>query len=309
MWRAKHRTRPLKAAIHGACQADALRRMLENHPSCAGQIEFFPLEENFKMTDTDLDEFENVIAPQLDVFIFQPDRGIARADRFTSFAMVQHLRPNCLWVSFPMFRFEVYSPFFNYPLSQLGRTPYDYVDFAVIAQFLKGVPEEQVAERVAKVELDDAMIDQLLEWAYGKIEARENGEMGQVDVLVSPFVREHVREQKLFHTINHPGLAVMSHLAEGVLERLHELGALDRAHHDEPFEDHLGQIRLPLHPSIQRSFELPADREFFHKGNVVSEQGAISRTFEYLRGVDRKLLEQSLEYLREQRPWFEALDQ
>lgn len=307
-WRAKHRARPLKAAIHGACQADALRRMLDGHPACAGQLEFFPLEENFKMTDADLDQFVNEIAPQLDVFIFQPDRGLGQADRFSSFAMVQHLRADCLWVSFPMFRFEVYSPFYNYPLSQLGKTPYDYVDFAVVAEFLKGTPEQQVAERIAAIELDDAQIDQLLNWAYGKIEARETGEMGQVDVLVSPFVRRHVREQKLFHTINHPGLAVMSHIAEGVLDRLHELGALDRRYGGEPFEDRLDQIRLPLHRSIQRSFDLPEDREFFHKGRVIPEHEAIATTYRHLAGLDRKLLQESLEYLTAQRPWFAILN-
>lgn len=307
VWRAKHRHRPLKAAIHGACQADALRKMLENHPACAGQIEFFPLQENWRMTDAELDEFERVIAPQLDVFIFQPDRGIARADRFSSMGMVQHLRPDCLWVSFPMFAFGVYAPFVDYGPPELGPSPFEYLDFSIVAQFLAGVPEPDVPAALAALELDDAAIADVVDWAMKKVEAREVGEMGTVDVLVSHFLRDRMRSEKLFHTINHPALPVMSHLAEGVLERLHALGALDRRYDGDPFEDHLDQIRLPIHPSIQRSFGLPSDAEFIFNGRVVSDEEAVSQTYAYLRGVDRELLAESLEQQIAKRSWFDLL--
>ena len=167
------------------------------------------------MTDADIEQFEKEIAPQLDVFIFQPDRGIAFEDKFTSFAMVQHLRPDCLWVSYPMIYMSVYAPFFNYPLPELGKTPFEYIDFAVVAQFLKGVPAEQAAAQIARIELDDSMIEELINQSIESVEARETGEMGQVDVLISPFIRENLRKQKLFHTINHPGLAVMSQDGRG----------------------------------------------------------------------------------------------
>lgn len=306
-WRAKHRRRPLKAAIHGACQADAMHKMLAGHPSCAGNIEFIPLEENFKMTDADIEQFEKEIAPQLDVFIFQPDRGVAFEDKFTSFAMVQHLRPDCLWISFPIIYMSVYAPFFNYPLPELGKTPFEYIDFAVVAQFLKGVPAEQAAAQIARIELDDSMIEELINQSIESVEARETGEMGQVDVLISPFLRENLRKEKLFHTINHPGLAVMSKMAEGVLDRLHALGALDHRYAGEPFDDHLDQIRLPIHPSIQKAFGLAEDSEFFYKQNLVTEQQAIDTTYAYLAGVDRDVLEDSLRHQTAVRPWFAAL--
>lgn len=281
--------------------------MLERHPSCTGNIEFIKLEENFKMTDADIEQFEKEIAPQLDVFIFQPDRGIARADKFSSFAMVQHLRPDCLWVTFPMFSFPVYSPFFQYPLTELGKTPFDYIDFAIIAQFLKGVPAEDAAAQIAQIELDDAMIERMTDHAIARVEAREHGEMGEVDVLVSPFLRENMRKEKLSHTINHPGLKVMSYLTEGVLNRLHALGALDHKYAGEPFSDHLSQIRLPIHPSIQRAFDLAGDSDFFHKQNVITERQAIDTTYAYLAHVDRGLLEESVRQQTEVRPWFSVL--
>lgn len=307
IWRARHRQRPLKAAVHGICHATALRKMLDQHPSCAGNIEFIPMKKSFRMTEADIEQFEREIAPQLDVFIFQPDRGVARPDRFSSFSMVQHLRPDCLWVTFPILHFSVYAPFFHYPLPELGEIPFDYFDFAIVAQFLEGIPSDQAAKRIAEIELSDEWIERTVDSVLGRVEAREHGEMGQVDVLVSPFLRENLRKEKLFHTIDHPGLTVMSHLAEGVLDRLHTLGALDNKYAGEPFEDQLDQIHLPVHPSIQRAFGLEEDSRIIFTEGAVSEQVVIDRTYEFLAAADRELIEESLRQQQQVRPWFSVL--
>lgn len=281
--------------------------MLDQHPSCAGNIEFIPLKKSFRMTEADIDQFEREIAPQLDVFIFQPDRGVARPDRFSAFSMVQHLRSDCLWVTFPILHCSVYAPFYHYPLPELGEIPFDYFDFAIAAQFLNGVRSDQAAERIAEIELSDEWIARMVEQVIGRVEAREHGEMGQVDVLVSPFLRKNMRKEKLFHTIDHPGLAVMSHLAAGVINRLHALGALDNQYAGDPFEDHLNQIHLPVHPSIQRAFGFEEDSQIVFTEGVVSEQAVIDQTYEFLAAADRGLVEESLRQQIAVRPWFSVL--
>ncbi|MBJ7354132.1 MAG: hypothetical protein JHC98_04845 [Thermoleophilaceae bacterium] len=295
----------MRAAVYGACHAEALRGMLASDPRTAG-IEFIPLVECFRMSEAEITEFETTIAPRLDVFIFQPVTALSLGERFSASQVIGHLRPGCQKIAFQYPHLELYTPFHNYPAAELGRAPFDYLDFEIVGQYLHGTRRADVAARLAERDLDDATVREIARWSIEELAAREHGDTGPVDIEITGIVRDRMEHEMLFHTINHPGLAVMAHVAESAIRLMDEAGHADASLAHPPLTDPFTDIHIPVHPAIQRVYGLSEDAEFLHKGQRVSQDEAIARTYDYLEGFDRELILASVDRLTAARPWFEA---
>lgn len=302
--RSKKRDGPLRAASYGFCHAEALQEILAVDPRCASEIEFFPLRECFRLSEEDLDNFEQSIAPQLDILIFQPVRAGTLGHRRSSDAIKRHVSPDCLKVSFPIFRFDLYTPHFSYPVPEAPKPPFDYLDFSIVKQFLEDVPVGDARPGSQALEISDGVLDRIANWAFVDIKNRELGEYGKIDVRLSDVVRERMGDAVLFHTINHPAAPIMSEVVEQTVAKLHELGATsDVSAEPPPTPDRFADIHLPVHPSVQRYLGLDDPTPLTHGGVVISDEEAVGRSYEYLEEIGHDMAAASLERLRATHPW------
>jgi hypothetical protein len=302
--RDKKRDGPLSAASYGFCHAEALQEILAEDPRCAGEIEFTPLRECFLLTEEDLDHFEREVAPQLDVLIFQPVRAGTLGHRRSSDAIKKHVSPECVKLSFPIFRFDLDTPHFSYPVPEAPKPPFDYLDFSIVKQFLDGTPVAEALPGSRALEISDGVLDRIAHWAFVDLKNRELGEYGKIDVRLLELVRERMGQEVLFHTINHPAPAIMSAVVEQLVEKLHEAGEIaDVAAGPGPQPDHFAKIHLPVHPSVQRYLGLEDPTPLTHGNKTISDAEAVGRTYEYLEQIGREMASASLERLRATHPW------
>lgn len=280
--------------------------MLESDPRCSEAVDFIPLLEVHKMSDTDIAEFEKSIAPQLDIFIFQPIAALSLGERFSASSVTSFLSPDCLKISFQYPHLEAYTPFHNYPAAALGRAPFDYLDFEIVGQYLNGVRLDDVAKRLDERQLDDATVREIARWSIDELAAREIGDTGPVDIEITSLVRDRMEHEVMFRTINHPALPVMSHIADGAIELMDAAGIADKSIQQGPIMDPFARHNVPVHREVKRVFGLADDSELIYKGERISRDTAIAETYRYLGGFDRARIIESIDRLSAARPWFEA---
>jgi hypothetical protein len=301
-----------KAVVYGACHADALRACLARDKRVSEVLEFLPLKACFEMSERDVARFETEIAPNLDVFIYQPVSGKRIGQRFASASLLEFLRPDCITISFQYLHFELYTPFVNYPSRAMGPSPFDYLDYTIVEAYLGGLSPERAVDRAAVIKLSDEMLEQVQTQVFTELRKRETGETGPVDITLTDFIEANYRDYCLFHTINHPTGILFSDLSERVLDHLHQFGfAGPRDCVESSVDlDPLNETHFPCPTRIYEQVGLTFRDEAFryHRKAINPLEGA-RRTYRYLEREGRQRVEDAIDRLASKRPWFRgALD-
>jgi hypothetical protein len=152
---------PLRAAVYGFCHAQALHEILASDPRVAGELEFIALNECFKMTGAEMDELVESIAPQLDVLIYQPVSGRTLGKQVSGAEIRTIVREDCVQITFPIFRCDFYTPHFSYPVPEAPRPPFDYIDFGIVDQFLRGTQQSSARPGAQWLEFDDQVVSEI----------------------------------------------------------------------------------------------------------------------------------------------------
>jgi hypothetical protein len=295
--------RPLRAAVYGFCHAQALQKILAADPRVAGTLEFVELDECFKMTDEAMNELVGTIAPKLDVLIYQSVSGKTLGKQVSGPEIRALVPDDCLRISFPIFRFDFYTPHFSYPAPEAPKPPFDYLDFGIVDQFLRGTPLSSARPGALTLEFDQHVVDEIRESTLTEIDRRDYDDLGLLSVTLADVVRDRANAEVLFHTINHPGSTLMSALAERTIAALASAGVIDSKGGPIAAGDPFAEIQLPVHPSVQRAIGIPGGGPLIHKGRLYSDEEAVQLTYEYLRSMDRRIVADSMDRFLESQTW------
>lgn len=230
--------------LHANCQGDALRPLLENTPAFARLFEIrqrcnYTREE---VTDQDL----------AGCGLFLHQRLAPHWGEISTGRLLPRLAQGCQAIILPNLFFKGYWPFWTHAVKGI-----DFADSLLEKLLAAGLSPEDALRLYLKG--DPALlgdVEAVAEDSLAREEAKEAGE----PIRTAHILRERWREEQLFLTVNHPGRALLFHVAEEVL-RLLGLGALPesvRRAYAHPQED----FWLPLHPALGPRLKLPfATRE------------------------------------------------
>ncbi|RIA46302.1 hypothetical protein DFR49_0840 [Hephaestia caeni] len=238
--------------IHANCQASAIARMLaDNLPA----ISIKSREAHVIDVARDREAFLVDIA-EADVVICQPIADGYRGVDFLSLSYVRdHVTPGTTVLTFPSIFFRGHHPqiFYARVIPNVPGAP-PYHDAHILALYADGHSPAEIAELVGsehflapefvKAEADQSLRDLAL---------RE--EAAAIDLPLSAFIAEHLAEDRLFHTINHPQPLLFAQLCRAVSERLDLPWPAER-----PPRDYLSIPSLPLYPSVKAALQIDSPR-------------------------------------------------
>jgi hypothetical protein len=206
----------LRAGVYGNCQSEALRLVLRDHAPFSERFEILNIAPVHQMTAVQRQELID-LAPSLDLLITQ-SIGDAYAPA-TSSAVLASLRPTAQRIVIPGAWFNAYFPDVIYPREPNGAplrgAPTDYHSYIVHRAFLQDAKKSEALRRL-QLEIDPAIVTENLSRNMAETRMREEG----ADVVLSDFIEERFRSEKLFHVVNHPSAPLIFHLADRVLDLL-----------------------------------------------------------------------------------------
>lgn len=305
-------TRKLKAAVYGACHADALETVLHAHPDLREAVEFIPLEPCMTVTEPQMADFERVL-PELDVLIHQPISSASRGDRFASAALLERMGAGATPISFPYFHFELYTPFITAPDPRLPPAPSDYVDYLLAALVVRGEDDPAVVERLQTFEGCDAHAVLMRGASMYELQFREERVLPgdrPLDVRVLERVRAAHAEERLCHTNNHPGPTVMGWIGDDVADRLRQVLGLPPVPPPAAARpDPLGDIDYPALPFVRSAFGLAFEDAPVVRlnGQTVGLARYVAQQRPYWEGVAPSTLRAIFEDTLPPRRWYGAL--
>lgn len=143
-----------------------------------------------------------------------------------------------------------------------------------IAELLRGWAEgisiDETLERMTDVAWNDAIYADAPRRSLAELARRERS----ADVEITSYLTDHLAEQKLFHTMNHPSNRLLLEYAKRIVTKM---GETESAPVTPPAAEMLGQFRLPLNPGARRWLSLQFEDETDYVGHaqVASEDGRL----------------------------------
>ena len=302
----------LKAAVYGACHADALEIVLGSTPAIAAAVEFIPLDPCMTLTEDGMDEFVSRL-PTLDVLIYQPISAASRGERFASAALLRGLGPHAQAISFPYFHFELYTPFVTAPDARMGRTGLDYVDYLLATLVACGLPDEAIVRELLEFQGLEPHAAMIRGASFYELESREERVLPgdrPLDVRITERVRDAHVQRRLCHTNNHPGAEVMGWIGDGVVAQLCARFGLNAPVGPGAVRpDPLDEIDYFAPPFVRRALGLAFHDDPFVSlhGERLSTAGYVARHRPAYEAVSAATLRAIFEDTLPPRPWYGAL--
>ena len=235
--------------IYGNCQAIPLRQILSRSKSFSSKFELvgLHLKPVHLLTNEDWDELKSLLE-SVDLFIYQN-----AAERFGIFGtnnLLTYLKPSCIKLAYPSLFFKGYNPETVF-LSNVNFRPnrfvnYDDLNF-VRVYITYGISGIAIMRKhvCAPDFYDEEFFHHNFRESIGELQKRE----GICNVIISDFIENNWRSQRLFFSVNHPSNIVLNELANRILKYL----AMPCLTPLELFENQfLGGIILPIYHSICR---------------------------------------------------------
>jgi hypothetical protein len=227
--------------IHGNCQTLAIERIL---------AEIFEIRKNFivisnAVHNVDLNHLEYVLSSivRADYFICQPVKlGYRKTNKLSTEYLKSLLKDSCKVISFPNIFFEGYFPEqLVFDINVLNSPCHDY---NLLRFYLKGNSVETINHAI---KLGDFYKKEDVLYNFNSsLEELQRRELeNALDIKVSEIILKEYRENKLFHTINHPTRKMLLYVLEYILQKLDIEVNLP-----EQGCDPINQFEFPLQPNV-----------------------------------------------------------
>ncbi|MDR3358402.1 MAG: hypothetical protein LBN96_06060 [Desulfovibrio sp.] len=227
--------------LHANCQGEALRPLLENTPAFA---RMFRVRGYVNYTREALERKD---LRDCGLFLYQ--RLGSRWGDLATERVLPRLSPDCRHIEIPNFFFKGYWPLWTHAQG------IDFADSLLEELLARGLAPHEALRlylRAGPRLLGD--VAAVAEESLREAEKRE----AACPVRCAPLLRERWREEQMFLTVNHPGTALLFHLADGLLRLLGLGGLPETARRAYRHPD--GDFWLPLHPALGDLLGLPFAR-------------------------------------------------
>ena len=264
--------------LYGNCQIEPLQYILKNNSNFVSNYQFIDLEPVHLLTESDVEDLETKIA-RTDLFIYQlvSDNYQGIKQLGTNY-LCDRLANKGKTIAIPGAYFTGYHPAtINLKDGEGNKItePCDYHDVNLLYLFDKG---KTVAETINIIQKEDFyqpqyIFDNLAE-TLDELRRRET----ELDLNISDFIAQNYQQQKLFHTINHPGAVLLNYLADRILELL-ELPVSKQ----NPDYEVLDFTAFPIYPSVAKALKLDftIKPQYRIKGEILSLQQAVELFFDF----------------------------
>ncbi|MEO6341193.1 MAG: WcbI family polysaccharide biosynthesis putative acetyltransferase [Caulobacteraceae bacterium] len=303
--------KPIRAAIYGACHANALRQVLESDPYLSARVEFVPIASCMDMTNREMGELIDLL-PSLDLFIYQPISTDYRGPLFTSASVLQHAPPTAQLLSFGYYHFEAYTPYITLPAVGFPESDTPCIDYLLGALIHGGLTDAQVVEGLSHFGGFEMYAPALLDATLSELRAREGRVLDgdrPVDIRLADRIERNFRSARLGHTLNHPTATVFKWLTDDVSDQLATRFGWDVQAPAPSQADPLGETSYFTAPFVAQAFDLTfaeAPRQRLN-GREMSLNAYVARRRPYYEAIERKSFVAAVRAMSVSRPWYEAL--
>ncbi|HWU80361.1 MAG TPA: WcbI family polysaccharide biosynthesis putative acetyltransferase [Caulobacter sp.] len=308
------RHKPIRAAIYGACHANALLKLLQGIPGLASRIQFTPIPAVMNITPEDMEAFIASI-PDLDLVLYQPISANYRGPQFASARIVEAAGPSTTLISFAYYHFEVYTPFITSALPGLPEPPTEYMDYLLGALIARGFPDEKIVDRLQHLEGLAPYVEGMVGAAFYEFGVREERVLEgdrPLDVRISDRVRALYKDKRLGHTPNHPSTLPMRWIADDILERIAPMTGKILSARWSLKSDPLDEIQFFAPPFVREAFGMTFQDKPITRTKTHGRQGLAA----YVKGqrpfyeaIPRERFIQAVETMAQPtaRPWYAPL--
>lgn len=243
-----------KIAVFGNCQAPAVESLLRTHPPFMDRFELRTAIPIHLMTEEDKQAFHKSAAA-LDILVMQfleahfgcvSTEGLAEATaarriEFPSLWFNGHLVDSCY------FRDESGSKFDD--------APFGYSSLVVASAAARGLDEAAAVDLMLN---PDTVPPEFVWENYAAGLAELKWRERRCQIFISDLIDRVGPSRRLFHTMNHPALAVILHIANQLLALLD----VEPIEDNGDLEDGLTDIVWPVLDSVAKTVGLPPQHDF-----------------------------------------------
>ena len=282
------------ASAYGNCQADALLKILGQSPGFSQRYSKAPLPPCFEVKAEKLEDWAAQQAPQVGLLITQKLRkGWRKKDVFDSDWLATQVPDGTPRFDWSDMYYKAYEPHMAYPLTFPKRAPSHYLNLLHVLAFVNDRPWQDALEFYTNPSIfPRALLVGMHHAAQEGLAAREAG----CAIQITPFIREHFQDERLFMSFNHPSRATMRYAANIVISRL---GI------EEPvpeggwytFSDKQGQPLLAsMEDMLAKKSRYPMETSFYLQAKSVTAEEYFTRWQAALEEIGKEKLVKELEH-------------
>jgi hypothetical protein len=199
-----------KYAIFGNCQTSVIREFIESSSGFSQRFERVDIPAIHEMTEGGFMSFLEG-AHDLSLLIYQH----VKRPGFSSRELLGAIRSDCTQVSIPSLFFNSYNPEVAYLRGSTSRLFYhDRLQMAVIEDYRAFAKSLMFDEDLYSSDFSY----QCVELSFSEMMKRERE--NNVDVLMSDYIMERYKIERLFHVMNHPSQSLLRMLSSRILDKL-----------------------------------------------------------------------------------------
>lgn len=285
--------------VYANCQGHALAKVLNSSPNFSSEYNYIEVEQIQNIDTNYLDDIIESVIPQVDLFIYQPiSEKYKNNSRYSSKYMVDILKKDCRYISFPSCYFRGYNPEIrtlkdennvnvSVPLKKFHNLDHD-------ANIILGFIKKDSVSTIINQIIDDnfyseQFVEQTLANTFEELSKREKRFF--VDIRISLFILNNFKTERLFHTVNHPTSRLIKFIAESILDILHIEKDFDK------IPDFLNFLSYPVYTSAQKRLKLEFDSlpKYGILGELVDLEKIIKQYIEFYQTIPREILIKNIE--------------
>lgn len=264
--------------LYGNCQIEPLQDLLKSNINFANNYHFIDLDPVHLLTTRNVGDLEAKIA-KTDLFIYQlvsdDYQGI---EQFGTNYLCANLPSEAKSIAIPGAYFTGYHPAtINLKDGEGNKItePCDYHDVNLLYLFDLGKTVTETIDLIQQADFyQSEYVLNNLDITLNELRRREE----DLDISISDFIEQNYRQAKLFHTINHPGVGVLTYLANRILESL-ELATEPNL----PQSEVLNFTAFPIYPSVAKALKLDfvTKPQYTIKGETFNLKQAVELFFDF----------------------------
>ncbi len=263
--------------LYGNCQSDALKIYLKNIAKFCQQYKILDLPAVHLLNQSHVKQLQKH-CKKLDLLIHQPISDNYKNTPELSTNYIKSIIPSsCKVISFPVCYFNGYNPELI-SFKSLNGQPVNaftsYINSNIIKNYAQGTSIQESLDSYNNPDyIPKVKVDKWKNEALARLALRENN----LDIIITPYIKENYKKVKLFHTYNHPNSQLLLFLCKEILKNLPgfsetDLLALPQRLHKREL---LGQNRFPTYASISHHLKLkysPLDKITLKKQEITKRE-------------------------------------